>query len=126
MYTISKEFHFSAAHQLHGLEDGHPCRRLHGHNYVVRLFIRGATLNDVGFVVDYRAMDEFKNYIDNELDHHNLNDKVNFATTAENLAAHFFRVASTIFTAADDAYIVYAVEVQETPKTIARYEQAGH
>ena len=36
-FAISKEFHFSASHRLEGLHDGHPCGRMHGHNYVVEI-----------------------------------------------------------------------------------------
>ncbi|RWP82168.1 MAG: 6-carboxytetrahydropterin synthase QueD, partial [Mesorhizobium sp.] len=35
MFHISKEFHFSASHQLTSLPPNHQCARLHGHNYVV-------------------------------------------------------------------------------------------
>ncbi len=34
MFTITKEFHFSASHQLSHLPEDHQCARLHGHNYV--------------------------------------------------------------------------------------------
>ena len=52
MNTISKEFHFSASHQLHGLKEGHPCGRFHGHNYIVKIFLSGEPNKD-GFVQDY-------------------------------------------------------------------------
>jgi 6-pyruvoyl-tetrahydropterin synthase len=42
-YTISKEFAFSAAHHLNGLPPSHPCSRVHGHNYVVRVVLRRET-----------------------------------------------------------------------------------
>jgi len=40
-FTISKDFEFSAAHHLEGLDPEHPCSRVHGHNYVVRLELTG-------------------------------------------------------------------------------------
>ena len=46
MNTISKEFHFSASHQLFGLKEGHPCGRLHGHNYIVKIFLSGEPNKD--------------------------------------------------------------------------------
>ncbi|MFI6697695.1 6-pyruvoyl trahydropterin synthase family protein [Streptomyces sp. NPDC050509] len=51
---ISKEFHFSASHQLDGLPEDHPCGRLHGHNYVVALELSAPTdgLDTTGFVRD--------------------------------------------------------------------------
>jgi len=71
--SISKEYHFSAAHHLVGLREGHPCARVHGHNYVVTLTIRGDVGLD-GFVIDYNDLAPFGDYIDNALDHRDLND----------------------------------------------------
>jgi 6-pyruvoyltetrahydropterin/6-carboxytetrahydropterin synthase len=40
MYTITKQFSFSASHVLDHLPEGHPCaRRLHGHNYIAELVL---------------------------------------------------------------------------------------
>ena len=44
MYRITKEFHFSASHQLKDLPDDHPCARMHGHNYVVVIELAGEGL----------------------------------------------------------------------------------
>ena len=49
MYRITKEFHFSASHQLFGLREGHPCARLHGHNYVVVVELAAEDLGPTGF-----------------------------------------------------------------------------
>jgi 6-pyruvoyltetrahydropterin/6-carboxytetrahydropterin synthase len=119
MYTIAKEFHFSASHQLSGLPDDHPCSRLHGHNYVFRVHLKSDTLNEVGFVVDYRNLDDIKRFIDDALDHKHLNDFLPFNPTAENMAKHFAIEFNKVHPE------VYAVEVEETPKTIARYEIKG-
>ena len=45
MYRITKEFHFSASHQLSHLPDDHQCARLHGHNYIVVVELASASLN---------------------------------------------------------------------------------
>ena len=55
MFRITKEFHFSASHQLKGLPAEHQCARLHGHNYVVEVELSAETLNEHGFVRDYPA-----------------------------------------------------------------------
>ena len=34
MFTITKQFYFSASHTLDTLPDDHPCTQLHGHNWV--------------------------------------------------------------------------------------------
>jgi len=90
MYSISKEFSFSAAHHLEGLPEDHPCSRVHGHNYKVRITLTAWALNKVGFILDYRKMDTFKTWIDLNLDHRDLNTIFNFNPTAEALAAQIY------------------------------------
>lgn len=120
MYKISKEFAFSAAHQLHGLPDNHPCSRLHGHNYVVTVHLKSETLDETGFVQDYNALKSVKTYIDEHLDHRNLNDILApLNSSAENLAKMLFDVFKPQFPK------LYAIEVSETPKTSAIYEFDG-
>ena len=116
MYTIEKDFDFSASHQLEGLPEDHPCSRLHGHNYVVRVRLQGP-LNEVGFVRDYRELSEFKKYLDEKCDHRHLNDRMPTSAnpTAENLAYLFYLALRDYFPE------VVAVGVSETPKTWAWY-----
>jgi len=116
MYRIFKEFHFSASHQLSGLTDGHPCARLHGHNYVVEVELQSETLNQAGFVRDYLELAAFKSYVDDNLDHRHLNDVLgDDQVTAELLARHFFDWCKQRWPE------VSAVRVKETPKTTAEY-----
>lgn len=115
MNTISKEFHFSASHILFGLPLGHPCSRMHGHNYVLRVFLRGP-LNVHGFVVDYRALEPIKKYVDDELDHRHLNDVFALQPTVENMSRFIYEKFKPMFLE------LVAVEMSETPKTCCRYE----
>lgn len=116
MYTISKEYHFSASHILHGLPEDHPCSRLHGHNYVVEVELQSEELNEVGFVRDYHELDALKKYIDEKIDHRHLNDVLGENnTTAEQLAKHLYDWCESRWSE------VSAVRVQETPKTNAEY-----
>jgi 6-pyruvoyltetrahydropterin/6-carboxytetrahydropterin synthase len=117
MYEISKEFHFSASHQLHGLEKGHPCSRVHGHNYVVIVHLRSEQLNKQGFVKDYGELKPIKDYIDKEFDHRHLNDVLIQNPTAENIAKYLYEVGKYDF----EMNQLYAVTVKETPKTKATY-----
>lgn len=116
MYTISKEFHFSASHQLTGLAKEHPCARLHGHNYKAIFYFSQSQLDEVGFVIDYRVLDAIKQYIDAELDHKHLNDVFPFNPTSENIAFSLYQQFKKIYTS------LKAVEILETEKTRARYE----
>ena len=117
MYKISKQFFFSAAHQLRGLPADHPCTRLHGHNYVVTVHLRSRELNSLGFVRDYNELRVVKEYIDSELDHRNLNDiMAPLNSSAENLAKMIYDHCKPLLPE------LYAIEVSETPKTSAIYE----
>jgi len=116
MYTIRKEFAFSASHCLGGLAEDHPCSRVHGHNYVVTVELQAGALDKVGMVVDYRKLEPIKKYIDEELDHRHLNDVVDFNPTAENLAHFLYYKFNLQF-----PWLV-SVTVSETPKTMAKYD----
>ena len=141
-FTISKEFHFCASHELtHLVEEqpDHKCARLHGHNYVVRVFITGEELNMDSFVLDYGELKWFGDLIDEKFDHRCLNNsnpnppernkpvfEYSVDTTAENLAKYFHGVVTSWIDSHPMSYADYircsAVEVQETPKTCSRYE----
>ena len=115
MYKIRKEFAFSAGHQLRGLPDGHPCSRMHGHNYVVVVELKKTAVDDVGFVRDYRQLDSIKSFIDLNFDHRSLNDVMEDNPTAENIAKLLFTMFKPSFPE------LSAIEVSETPKTNAIY-----
>jgi 6-pyruvoyltetrahydropterin/6-carboxytetrahydropterin synthase len=114
MYTISKIFEFSASHQLGGLPEKHPCARLHGHNYRVRVEVKGE-LDGVGFVFDYNDLAPLGAWLKEKLDHRHLNDVLGFNPTAENMACYLFGVAEALHIP------VTAVAVSETARTWAEY-----
>ncbi len=120
MYKISKQFSFSAAHSLWGLSEDHPCTRLHGHNYVVTVHLKAEELNETGFVKDYNELKIVKQYIDEHIDHRNLNDIMHpLNSSAENIAKMLFNIFKPMIPE------LFAVEVSETPKTSAIYEPEG-
>lgn len=116
MYRITKEFHFSASHQLLHLPSDHQCARLHGHNYIVVVELAAAELNGDGFVRDYHELAPLKCYIDECFDHRHLNEILgNDRVTSEYLARHFYDWCKAILPE------ISAVRVSETPKTWAEY-----
>ena len=116
MYRITKEYHFSASHQLLDLPDDHQCARLHGHNYIVVVELSGKELNTHGFVRDYGELSPFKHYIDDTLDHRHLNDILgDDMVTAERMAKHFYDWCKARWNETT------CVRVSETPKTWAEY-----
>lgn len=116
MYTISKEFQFSASHQLYDLEKNHPCGRIHGHNYILRVFLRGE-LNKDGFVQDYNDLTPISDWIENTLEHRHLNEVFDFQTSVENMSKYVYDLFKPQFP------LLFAVEMSETPKTSCRYEE---
>lgn len=112
-YSVSKKFGFEAAHSLPFLPEGHKCRNVHGHSYVVEVFCAGP-LDSRGFVVDYAELGAAMKPIIDRLDHRNLNDILFFTTTAENIASHIF---SQLLPSLP---LLSEVRVYETAKTCVR------
>lgn len=126
-FTISKEFHFSASHQLSHLPEGHQCARLHGHNYILRVHLTASVLDDVGFVLDYGELGFVKDIVD-AMDHRHLNDMFPFNPTSERICRELFcQIEEHLrfnITNRTNQITYMAVELSETPKTNARYERA--
>ena len=82
MYEIKKRVEISAAHKLN-LSYESKCEQLHGHNWLIDIYLRGETLNSDGMLMDFTHI---KQKITDKLDHTVLNDVLPFNPTAENLA----------------------------------------
>ena len=109
MYYISKRFEISASHAL-SLKQGTACCRPHGHNWIITVFCKAATLNEDGMVADFTAV---KRLIHDQLDHQVLNEILPCNPTAENIARWI----------ADQIPTCYKVEVKETESNTAVYEK---
>jgi 6-pyruvoyltetrahydropterin/6-carboxytetrahydropterin synthase len=119
MFRISKQFSFCAAHSLNHLPEGHQCKRVHGHNYIVELVLEAQSLNSDHFVRDYGELKAFKKWIDDVVDHRNLNDVMGETpSTAENLAFWLYMGWKETYPE------LVGVRVSETPKTWAEYWRA--
>ena len=116
-YTISKLHTFSASHQLAGLHDGHPCGRLHGHNYTLRVELTADRLDEHGFVLDYNLLAPFLKWVDDTLDHRHLNDVMGVQPSAEIMSRWLTEKARQILN-----LDTVTVAVSETPKTWAKWE----
>jgi len=109
MYKIIKRMEISAAHSLN-LPYESKCNNHHGHNWIITVYCKANKLNENDMVIDFS---EIKERVFNKLDHKNLNEVLNFRTTAENIAKW---VVEQIPNA-------YKCEVQETNGNIAIYER---
>lgn len=69
--TVTRAFHFCAAHRLLGHEG--KCRFLHGHNYLATVVLQGRGLNGLGMLVDFKDVkDAIGWWIDEHWDHNIL------------------------------------------------------
>ena len=121
MFELKLTYKFCAAHRLENLQEGHKCRRLHGHNYEVALFVRDEFLTGAGFVVDAGEVDELMEGVGSELDHNSLNEVLE-QPSSERLAEWLFWRLVGMSEELESK--LFAVEVRETDKISARFEVA--
>jgi 6-pyruvoyltetrahydropterin/6-carboxytetrahydropterin synthase len=120
VFEIYVQTHFSAAHAL----DGYPgdCARLHGHNWIIDVFVRCKELNDIGIGLDFREIKERVKGVLKHLDHFNLNELPAFQDvnpTSENIARFLYRELSRQLNT--DSIAVSRIKVSETPGAGAYY-----
>ena len=73
-FIITKKFTFEAAHFIPAFEEGHKCRRMHGHSFHVEVKVKGEVQPELGILMDFADIKAaVKPYID-YLDHDCLND----------------------------------------------------
>ena len=83
IYCVSKRMEVAAAHKL-CLSYESKCEHLHGHNYIITVYLVSRDkLNKDGMVYDFKHI---KEKIHGYLDHGYLNELLPFNTTAENIA----------------------------------------
>lgn len=110
MYKIQKRIIVSAAHYLN-LDYESKCSQLHGHNWVIDIFLQSPVLNKNGMIMDFSMI---KEKIKKALDHKIINDVIPTNPTAENIA---FWICEQL-----QPYC-YKVMVEESPNNIAIYEK---
>ena len=95
MFKLIVKKEFSSAHILHG----HPgnCKRMHGHNWLVEAEVQGNNINEIGMVIDFKAIKNNLKTIISKLDHQFLNDLepfINNNPTAENISKYIYKELS--------------------------------
>lgn len=84
---LERTFRFEAAHLLPNVPEGHKCRRLHGHSFIIDVAVRGAVDPRVGWFIDYADLDAAFAPLRARLDHYYLNEIEGLENpTSENLA----------------------------------------
>ncbi len=119
MYTIRVEGDFAAAHFLkhyHG-----KCENFHGHNYKVRAYAEGATLDAGGMLYDFAELKKTMREVLGELDHTLLNENPHFRErepSAELIASHIFKTMKSRIPNCP----LSKVDVFETDRNMAGYQ----
>ena len=110
MYRVKKTLEISGAHSL-TLDYESKCSNLHGHNWIVEIYMQSKELDSNGMVMDFTHI---KKTIHDRLDHKNLNEQFDFNPTAENIAEWICDVLGEK---------CYKVTVQESAGNVAEYER---
>ena len=120
-YELNKDMHFAAAHFIPHPSAG-VCERMHGHTYFVNVTIVGDELDEVGFLIDLKAL---KDAIHGAFDHSLINDHPasngeTFPTT-EAVAAYIWKTIQTILDEKENRPKCAQVLVRETPTSYVVY-----
>jgi 6-pyruvoyltetrahydropterin/6-carboxytetrahydropterin synthase len=124
MYELSVKTRFSAAHRLRDYQGA--CAMVHGHNWDVEVFVRGAELDEAGLLVDFRVLKDAVRASLEQLDHADLNTIEWFREhnpTSECIARYLFERLEAGLDAARCR--VHRVAVSETPESRAVYWKQG-
>lgn len=84
MYFLEVEADFEAAHRLP--EYNGPCRRTHGHSYIVQAQYRRSALDEHGIAIDLVVLKNLLRSAVAVYDHQSLNSVMPCVPTAENIA----------------------------------------
>lgn len=110
MYRVKKRIEIAGAHRL-SLNYESKCSNIHGHNWIVEIYMQSKELDGNSMVMDFTHI---KKEIHDALDHKYINDVVQLNPTAENIAKWICdRLGSKC----------YKVTVQESEGNVAEYER---
>jgi 6-pyruvoyltetrahydropterin/6-carboxytetrahydropterin synthase len=115
MYRISKRLEIAGSHNL-SLDYESKCEYLHGHNWIIQIYVEAEKLDNNGMVLDFTRI---KKEIHDFLDHKYLNEIFDFNPTAENIAYWIAHKVSDI----REGAACYKVSVQESEGNIAVWER---
>jgi len=125
MYEVTVEDSFAAGHYLRNYKG--KCENPHGHNYKVRVTLRGAELDKAGLLLDFKDLKDVMKHVIDRLDHQMLNEIAPFTElnpSAENLAKYFFdQTNGRLQSLTTGRVTVKDVTVWETDTTTARYSE---
>jgi len=117
MFLLKVESGFEAGHRLPDYNG--PCRRSHGHSYVVQATWKVTGLGAGGMAIDLVILKKILRHVLSRFDHNNLNTVMNNTPTAENLARTIFLLLKD----EDHGGFLTQVAVEETRDTCVIYRE---
>lgn len=72
--TLFREFTIEAGRHLPRLPENHPCARMHGHTFVVQVYVSGDIDPASGWLMDFAELDGPLQDVRRTLDHQVLNE----------------------------------------------------
>jgi len=122
LFEISVEETFAAGHALRGYRG--KCENPHGHNYRLRITLRGPQLDSTGLLYDFVHLKQVIHTVVEGVDHKFLNDQAPFDVlnpSAENIAKYFYEELSKQMRGGANGAAITRVDVWETDTTRASY-----
>jgi 6-pyruvoyltetrahydropterin/6-carboxytetrahydropterin synthase len=117
-FEVTAERSFAASHQLRLYDNS--LEPLHGHNWRARVTVSASTLDTIGVVMDFHALEGLLNTVVDRFHNSHLNDQPPFKgglnPSAENVAVH---IGNSLKLPAQVR--LTKVEVWETPQNCAIY-----
>jgi 6-pyruvoyltetrahydropterin/6-carboxytetrahydropterin synthase len=114
--TLTKLFHFEAAHTLPNVPPDHQCARMHGHSYKVEVSVTGPVDPGSGWLMDHAEISHLVKPLIGELDHRYLNDIPGLENpTFEQLAVWLWRKLKPSLPALSE------IAIHETPTSRCLY-----
>ncbi|MEE4355176.1 MAG: 6-carboxytetrahydropterin synthase QueD [Desulfococcaceae bacterium] len=120
VFEVYVKTHFSAAHALKDYPGD--CARLHGHNWIIEVYVRCSRLNEIGIGVDFRDIKSSVKEVLAGLDHFHLNELEAFRDdnpTSENIARFLYKELGRKLNS--EIIRVSKIKVSETPGAGAFY-----
>ena len=125
MYEVTVEDTFSSGHFLRNYKG--KCEKPHGHNYKVRVTLRGETLDHAGLLLDFKDLKDVLRPVVNYLDHQMINELQPFDVlnpSAENLAKYFYDETNAHLKGKTNGRVqVKDITIWETDTTTATYSE---
>jgi len=115
--VLTREFTFDAAQSLTVFPEGHKCRRLHGHTFLVQISVKGDVDAKTGLLYDHAVIAQKMKPLIETVDHSYLNEIPGLENpTLELLCLWFWNKLSGELPGLSE------VRINETPRAWCSYQ----